>query len=106
MDPEKIEAIMNWPTPRNVINWDVIQVEPEAREFWTEPMRILNRKVTMLRNRVIGQVKVQWEHYGPKEATWELEDAMRLAHPFLFNSAEHWGDTSVAFCSNFVKHCG
>ena len=40
-------------------------------------------------NRAIGQVKVQWEHYGPEETTWELEDAMRLAHPFLFNSAEH-----------------
>ena len=26
---------------------------------------------------------------GPEEATWELEDAIRLAHPFLFNSAEH-----------------
>ena len=24
-----------------------------------------------------------------EEATWELEDAMRLAHPFLFNPAEH-----------------
>ena len=26
---------------------------------------------------------MQWEHYGPEEATWELEDAMRLAHPFF-----------------------
>ena len=74
--------------PNHVINWDVIQVEPEG-EFRIEPMRILDRKVTMLRNRAIGQVKVQWEHFGPEEATWELEDAMRLAHPFLFNSAEH-----------------
>ena len=62
-------------------------MEPEG-EFRIEPMRILDRKVTMLRNRAIGQVKVQWEHYGPKEATWELEDAMRLAHPFLFNSVK------------------
>ena len=52
-------------------------------------MCILDRKVIMLWNRGIGQVKVQWEHYGPEEATWELEDAMRLAHPFVFNSVEH-----------------
>ena len=47
--------------PNHVIDWDVIQVEPEG-EFQTEPLRILNGKVTILRNRVIGQVKVQWEH--------------------------------------------
>ena len=33
--------------PNHVINWDVIQVEPEG-DFQLEPMRILNRKVTML----------------------------------------------------------
>ena len=65
-----------------------IQVEPEG-EFQIDPMRILDRKVTMLQNRAIGQVKVQWENYRPEEATWELEDAMRLAHPFLFNFAEN-----------------
>ena len=74
--------------PNHVINWDVIQVEPEG-EFQIEPICILDRKVTMLRNRAIGQVKVQWEHFGPEEATWELEDVMRLAHPFLFNSVKH-----------------
>ena len=59
----------------HVINWDVIQVEPKG-EFQIKPMRILDRKVTMLWNRAIGKVKVQWEHYGPEEAMWELEDAM------------------------------
>ena len=33
--------------PNHVINWDVIQVEPEG-EFQIEPMHILNRKVTMV----------------------------------------------------------
>ena len=44
--------------PNHVIKWDVIQVEPK-REFQIEPMRILDGKVTMLRNQAIGQVKVQ-----------------------------------------------
>ena len=57
--------------PDHVINWDVIQVEPEG-DFRIEPMCILDRKVTMLRNQAIGYVKVQWEHYGPEEAIWEL----------------------------------
>ena len=71
-----------------MINWDVIQVEPEG-DFQIKPMCILDRKVTMLRNQAIGQVKVQWDHYGPEEAMWELEDAMQLAHPFLFNFVEN-----------------
>ena len=71
-----------------MINWYVIQVEPEG-EFQIELMHILDRKVVMLQNRAIGHVKVQWEHYGPKEATWKLEYAMQLTHPFLFNSVEH-----------------
>ena len=54
-------------------------------------------------NRAMGMVKVQWEHYGPEEATWELEDAMRLAHPFLFNFVEHRGGSSVAFLFNFCN---
>ena len=33
--------------------------------------------------RAIGKIKVQRKHCGPEEATWELEDSMRLAHPFL-----------------------
>ena len=72
----------------HVIDWYVIQVEPEG-EFQTEPLHILDKKVTVLRNRAVGHVKVQWKHYGPNEATWELEDAMRVAHLFLFNFEEH-----------------
>ena len=33
----------------------------------------------------IGQIKVQRKHCSPEEATWKLEDAMRLAHPFCSN---------------------
>ena len=53
--------------PNHVINWDVIQVEPKG-EFQIKPMSILDKKVTMLRNRSIRHVKVQWEHYGLEEA--------------------------------------
>ena len=62
-------------------------MEPDG-EFQVEPMRILARKVAMLWNRAIGKVKSQWEHYSPEEATWEMEDSMRLEHPFLFESTD------------------
>jgi hypothetical protein len=69
----------------HIIDWSVIQVEPEG-EFLPEPQCILDRKETPLRNRTIAQVKVQWKHFGPDEATWEMEDAMKQAYPILFTS--------------------
>ena len=69
----------------HIIDWSVIQVEPEE-EFLPEPQCILDRRETQLRNRTIAQVKVQWKHFGPDEATWEMEDAMRHAYPILFTS--------------------
>ena len=38
--------------PNNVINSDVIQVEPEG-EFQIKLLRILDKKVTVLRNRAV-----------------------------------------------------
>eukprot|EP00253_Pinus_taeda_P018396 PITA_18396 len=37
-------------------------------EFLVEPLGILNQREITLRKRVITQVKLQWQHYGPEEA--------------------------------------
>ena len=39
----------------------------------------------MIWNRVIEQVKVQWKHFGPYEATWEMVDQMRVMYHSLFS---------------------
>eukprot|EP00253_Pinus_taeda_P008175 PITA_08175 len=44
------------------------QVEPEG-EFLVEPVNILDQRRVELRKKVISQVKVQWQHFGPEEAT-------------------------------------
>ena len=42
--------------------------------------------------RVIAQVKVQWKHFSPAEATWELEGDLQKSHPIQFRETnEHWG---------------
>jgi hypothetical protein len=55
--------------PTHMIDWNLVQVELEG-EFQVEPLRILDWREITLRNRVVAQVKVQWKHFSPEEATW------------------------------------
>eukprot|EP00253_Pinus_taeda_P008896 PITA_08896 len=74
--------------PKHVIQWQEIQVEPEG-EVLVELLSILYQREVQLRKRVITQVKVQWRHFGPDEATWEDEELMRRTYPDLFGSVRH-----------------
>ena len=67
----------------HVIDLNVIQVEPEG-EFQVGLEHILDMRELLFQNHTIGQVKVQWKHLSPKEATWELESNMKEAYPDLF----------------------
>eukprot|EP00253_Pinus_taeda_P015024 PITA_15024 len=66
-------------------------VEPEG-EVLVEPLSILDRREVQLRRRAITQVKVQWRHYGPEEATWEDETLMKRTYPELFMTERHRDD--------------
>jgi hypothetical protein len=70
------------PDANHVIDWNVIQVDQEGA-FQVHLVRILDRKIKQLWNRAIELVKVQWTWYGPEDATWENEDAMRVEYPHL-----------------------
>jgi hypothetical protein len=52
-------------------------------EFQVESLCILDKKVTFLWNIAIDEVKVQQEHYGPNEVTWEIEDSIMEAYPYF-----------------------
>jgi len=34
-------------------------------------------------NREVMKLKVQWKHFTPEEATWELEDNFKEAYPSM-----------------------
>eukprot|EP00253_Pinus_taeda_P011330 PITA_11330 len=74
--------------PKHVIRWQDVRVEPEG-EVLVKPQSILDRREVRLRKRVITQVKVLWQHYGPEEATWEDEELIRKDYPNLFNGNRH-----------------
>jgi hypothetical protein len=63
------------PDVNHVIDGNVIQVEKDGA-FEVHLVCIMDRKIKHLWNQAIGLVKVQWAWYGPKDATWEYEDAM------------------------------
>eukprot|EP00253_Pinus_taeda_P004557 PITA_04557 len=48
-----------------------------------EPLRILERSVRQLRNRLVDQVKVQWDKYSPGSATWEDTEDICQRYPRL-----------------------
>eukprot|EP00253_Pinus_taeda_P015383 PITA_15383 len=80
--------------PKHIISWQDIQVELEG-EFLVEPVSILDRRRVVLRKRAIIQVKVQWQHFGPNEATWEDEQSMKEAYPELFMGEQHRDDVEL-----------
>eukprot|EP00253_Pinus_taeda_P006929 PITA_06929 len=76
---------------RRFKEYQEIQVESEG-EIQVEPLSILDRREVTLRKRDITQVKVQWQHFGPDEATWEDEELMKQAYPGLFGTKRHRDD--------------
>eukprot|EP00253_Pinus_taeda_P029444 PITA_29444 len=77
--------------PKHVIRWQDIHVEPEG-EILVEPLNILDRREVMLRKWAITQVKVQWQPFGPEEATWEDAELMKKVYPELFVTERHRDD--------------
>jgi hypothetical protein len=48
------------------------------------PIKILDTLTCVTRNKVIKMCKVQWNHHGEDEATWEREEELRIYFPHLF----------------------
>lgn len=56
-------------------------------KIWTyKPIKILERKQKILRNRVISLVKVLWTRHSEKEATKEHEAPIKKNYPNLFDN--------------------
>ena len=65
------------------LNWKGLQVS-DAGTLMVEPLCILDHRVRQLRNRLVDQVKVQWDKYSPRSATWEDTETLRRSYPLLF----------------------
>ncbi|KAK8300843.1 hypothetical protein V6Z12_D05G420800 [Gossypium hirsutum] len=77
--------------PSHVICPTEVEIQLDMT-YSEEPIKILARETTELRNKKINLVKVLWQKHGVEEATWEPEEEMRKQYPNLFT------DFSSFFC--------
>ncbi|XP_041020385.1 uncharacterized protein LOC121262002 [Juglans microcarpa x Juglans regia] len=69
--------------PTHIIDHEPLQIQ-EDMTYTEEPLRILDRKEQVLRNRTISLVKVLWNNHAINEVSWEFEEEMRVKYPHLF----------------------
>ena len=68
-----------------IVNLEDIEVQ-DGVTYEEQPMRILDTKEKVLRNKIIRLVKVLWQHHGAEEATGEPELEIREKYPHLFST--------------------
>ncbi|GAA0165110.1 hypothetical protein LIER_20594 [Lithospermum erythrorhizon] len=66
-----------------------IALPPELQRihnvFHEQPVKILDRRDKVLRNKVISIVKMLWRNQRIEEATWEREEDVKIQYPYLFS---------------------
>ena len=73
------------PDPSHVISWAELSIDSDA-SYEEAPVQILDTREQVLRGRTIPLIKVQWQHHGIEECTWEREADMRARYPALFDT--------------------
>ena len=69
--------------PTHVLTHQEVELNPEV-EYEERPIKILDRKVKVLRNKEVPLVKLQWKNRSVEEATWEREQDIHEKYPDLF----------------------
>src|SRR3954468_18664171 len=69
----------------HVIRYDDLDIQDDI-SIEDRPIRILERKQIILRNRAISLIRILWSHHSEKELTWEHEDQIRAQYPDLFSN--------------------
>ena len=73
------------PDPSHVLTEQLVEIQ-ENLTYEEEPVKILDRREQLLRNKTIPLVKVLWRSHTVEEATWEHEEQMKRHYPHLFDA--------------------
>ncbi|EOY08397.1 Gag protease polyprotein [Theobroma cacao] len=87
------------PDPSHILETPPIELHEDLK-FEVKPVRILDRKDRVLRNKSIPMVKVLWKNARMEEMTWEVESQMRNQYPhLLFESGGESSDKGKEIAS-------
>jgi hypothetical protein len=69
-----------WKAPVDVVLLEVAPLESDFT-YPEHPIKILDQKSRVTRQKMIKLYKIQWSNHTIEEATWESEDFLRSHHP-------------------------
>jgi len=52
--------------------------------YQEQPVRVMDTKDRVTRNKVVRTYKVQWSHHDERDATWETENYLREVYPNFY----------------------
>ncbi|XP_071685746.1 uncharacterized protein [Rutidosis leptorrhynchoides] len=56
-----------------------------TKKLVEEPIRVIDQKITKMRNKQIPMFLVEWRHSLGVNMTWETEELMRARYPYFFD---------------------
>jgi hypothetical protein len=54
-------------------------------EYSEQPVRVLDTKDRVTRNRVVRTYKIQWSHHDDSDATWKIGDYLLKTYKNFYN---------------------
>jgi hypothetical protein len=54
-------------------------------EYREQPVRVLDTKDRVTRNKVVTTYKIQWSHHDESDATWETGEYLQTAYKDFYN---------------------
>ncbi|KAL8098809.1 hypothetical protein AgCh_031510 [Apium graveolens] len=65
---------------RHIVEYEQVDMQPDLT-YMEKPVKIIDKKEQVLRNKVIKLVRVLWQNHNVEESTWELESTMLEKYP-------------------------
>ena len=88
-----------------MIDTESLQLEPDL-VYPEHPIKIVDHKTQVTRNKISHFYKVQWSNHSEREATWETEEFVQSKCPELLQAYRGTQLFALVSISNFALNLG